>query len=104
MQTRNYFDFIKILCMTLLLAFSLAVKTTQAGQYNYTTPVNSTGNNFTMVSAGNTIIGGTNDVVFTWDGTSQHRLRRFRPQLGLLCLFRSLPGRNAAARRTARLG
>jgi len=31
--------------------------------------VNTTGNNFTMVSASNGLTGGTNDVTFTWDGT-----------------------------------
>lgn len=31
--------------------------------------VNTTGNNFTMVSASNGLTGGTNDVTLTWDGT-----------------------------------
>lgn len=32
-------------------------------------PVSSTGGNFTMLSPGGSIVGGTNDVIFNWDGT-----------------------------------
>jgi hypothetical protein len=32
-------------------------------------PVRTTGNNFTMLYPNGAVIGGTNDVLFTWDGT-----------------------------------
>jgi len=53
----------------LIIACSFDVSTLQAGQYTFTSPANSTGNNFTMVDPANGLVGGTNDVVFTWDGT-----------------------------------
>ena len=58
---------------TLITSIALAALTVlcplQAAQMPYTDPVNSTGNNFTILAPGNQIIGGTNDVAFTWDGT-----------------------------------
>ena len=47
----------------------LATADVHAAQFQFTTPANSTGNNFTMLASDNTSIGGTNDVLFTWDGT-----------------------------------
>lgn len=41
----------------------------QAGQISYTEPVSTNGNNFIVIGFDNNLIGGTNDVVFTWDGT-----------------------------------
>lgn len=67
MTTRTFNRLWKgIVATTLAL---IAATGAQAALFNYTTPVNSNGNNFTMVSSANGIIGGTNDVVFTWDGT-----------------------------------
>ena len=60
--TRNF-------CIAFVGAFCLAISSLHAAQYNFTSPVNSSGNNFTMLSATGGIVGGTNDVVFTWDGT-----------------------------------
>lgn len=58
---------------TLIPSIALAALTMfgplQAAQIPYTDPVNTTGNNFTMLAPGNSLVGGTNDVVFTWDGT-----------------------------------
>jgi hypothetical protein len=51
------------------LSALIAMGQIQAGQISYTEPVSSNGNNFIIISPGNDLIGGTNDVVFTWDGT-----------------------------------
>ena len=70
MQPKTYFSLFKSFCITVAAAFSLGTASLQAGQFTYTTPVNSSGNNFTMLAAGGGVsIGGTNDAVFTWDGT-----------------------------------
>lgn len=70
MPLYNYDKLIRNICQGAACALILATTSAQAGQYTYTTPVvNNTGNNFTMLAADNTIIGGTNDVVFSWDGT-----------------------------------
>ena len=51
------------------LAVLLSIGSTHAAQINYTSPVTSTGNTFTILDPGGSLIGGTNDVVFDWDGT-----------------------------------
>ena len=51
------------------LAALLGFGPLQAAQITYTEPVTSSGNNFTLISPDDTLVGGTNDVVFTWDGT-----------------------------------
>jgi hypothetical protein len=54
---------------SIALAALLSIGPTQAAQIPYTSPVSSTGNNFTIIAPGNSLVGGTNDVVFDWDGT-----------------------------------
>jgi hypothetical protein len=54
---------------SIALAALLSIGPTQAAQVPYTSPISSTGNNFTIIAPGNTLVGGTNDVVFDWDGT-----------------------------------
>ncbi|MHB8743221.1 MAG: hypothetical protein ACYC9L_08835 [Sulfuricaulis sp.] len=39
-----------------------------SGDYKVSASQSSSGNNFTMLDSGNNIVGGTNDVVMTWDG------------------------------------
>lgn len=56
-----------VLATSILMAFG-----TGAAHAVYTPVVTTTGNNFTMVSSANGLSGGTNDVVFTWDGTLRH--------------------------------
>lgn len=70
MQYHNIPGHFRNFCITLLATvFCLAASSPQAAQYNFTDPVNSNGNNFTMLAIDGSTIGGTNDVVFTWDGT-----------------------------------
>lgn len=53
-----------VMSAAVVLAFSAG-----AAQAVYTPLVTTTGNNFTMTSASGGLTGGTNDVVFSWDGT-----------------------------------
>lgn len=70
MQPKTYSSLFKSFFITVAAIFSLGTASLQAGQFTYTTPVNSSGNNFSMVAGGGGVaIGGTNDVKFTWDGT-----------------------------------
>jgi hypothetical protein len=55
--------------MSIALAALMGIGPTHAAQITYTSPVGSTGNNFTLLAPGNTLVGGTNDVIFYWDGT-----------------------------------
>lgn len=52
-----------------LSLFCICAAPVLAGQYTYTSAVTSTGNNFTMLDPTGALVGGTNDVVFTWNGT-----------------------------------
>ena len=70
MQSIICSNLFKCCCITIAAVFSLGTTASlQAGQLPYTTPTNSGGNNFTMIDPGNGLVGGTNDVAFTWDGT-----------------------------------
>ena len=64
-------EIMKTLFVCSLFAILLGVQTIQAGQFTYTSPANSSGNNFSVIQPGGegAPVGGTNDVVFTWDGT-----------------------------------
>lgn len=54
----------------LFISFALmAMGQAQAGQVAFSDPVSTSGNNFTIVAPGDSLIGGTNDVVLSWDGT-----------------------------------
>ena len=59
----------KTFITSIALAALMGMGSAQAAQITHTTPVTSNGNNFTIIAPGNSLIGGTNDVVFTWDGT-----------------------------------
>ena len=54
---------------SIALAALMGLGPLQAAQITYAEPVTSSGNNFTVIAPGNSLVGGTNDVVFTWDGT-----------------------------------
>ena len=58
-----------IVTLTSTLVVLMSIGTTQSAQIAFTTPLRSVGNNFTMLSSDGSLIGGTNDVVFNWDGT-----------------------------------
>lgn len=54
---------------TILAASILLSMGASAAQAAYTPIVTTTGNNFTFVSSTNGLLGGSNDVTFSWDGT-----------------------------------